>query len=59
MVTCEHAFCDANSLSTVCHQLLLLLSLDEVSADAHWAPSMEYASGGLDPMLVSKERLAL
>jgi hypothetical protein len=58
LVTCEHALCDALSLSFVCHQLLGLLAGVEQTECSKLLPSFEHACGGLDPTLVSPVVLA-
>jgi hypothetical protein len=59
MLSCEHAFCDARSLTHLCHQMLQLLGGTNLKERVQWAPSFEFASGGLDPNLVSPRKLAL
>jgi len=45
MATCEHAFCDGQSFSTLCHQLLLLISGSHISqSPSNWPPSFEQSS---------------
>lgn len=63
IVTCEHAFCDGQSLSHLCHDILLNLSTTTVvgfgahpSKEPVWGPSFESACGANDD---TPERLEL
>jgi len=61
MVTCEHAFCDGQSISHLCHQLLWFLGSSSTPQTnvslTFWGPSFESACG--NPSLLPPDRLAL
>ncbi len=57
MLTCEHAFCDAKSMSHLCHEVMHLLGGGEQLPPAMWSQPFEAACGGLNPMLLLEEKL--
>ena len=74
LVTCEHAFCDGQSIGTLCHHLLLLLSGESTiqalsfvpsdsnsppSALALWGPSFEAACQPRSPENLSMRMAGL
>ena len=61
MVTCEHAFCDGQSISYLCHQLLWFLGSSSTpltsAPQTCWGPSFESACG--NPSLLPPDRLEM